>query len=574
MSNTRKLATLTVLEKVPTGIQGLDEITGGGLPKGRPTLIYGSAGSGKTLLGMEFLVRGSTQFNEPGVFMSFEETEKELTTNVSSLGFDLNSLIASDKLAIDHVVIERSEIEETGEYDLEGLFVRLAAAIDSIKAKRVVLDTIEVLYSGLSNTGIIRAELRRLFRWLKDKGVTTIVTGERGGETMLTRHGLEEYVSDCVIFLDNRVTLEQSTRRLRIIKYRGSAHSTNEFPFIIDENGLSILPITSVKLEYPASTERLLTGVKRLDEMLEGKGYLKGSSILVSGMVGTGKTSLAANFVDAGCRRGQRCLYFAFEESARQIIRNMRSIGINLEPWTKKGLLQFDAARVSEMGLEKHLLSVQRTINKFKPELVVVDAITDFNNLDSLQEVRQMVLRLIDFFKIKDITAMCTSMSSRTGLEDTGVGLSSAFDTWIHLTNVQDNLERNRTLVVVKSRGMAHSNQVREFVMSSKGVELLDIYATPAGAFMGTARLAQKAADEAAEIIRHEGMTSRERQITEKRRALEARINAMTAEFEADVKETEMVLGQEKARDRILAASRKALSNHRKADVTADKRNK
>ena len=477
----------------------------------------------------------------------------------------MKSLEASNKLIIDHVAIERSEIEETGEYDLEGLFVRLGSAIDSIKAKRVVLDTIEVLYAGLTNTGIIRSELRRLFRWLKDKGVTTIVTGERGGETTLTRHGLEEYVSDCVIFLDNRITQELSTRRLRIVKYRGSAHSTNEFPFIIDENGISILPVTEVRLDYPASTERISSGVPRLDAMLDGKGYLKGSAILVSGMVGTGKTSLAAHLVDAGCRRGQRCLYLAFEESPDQIIRNMRSIGIDLEPWVKKGLLHFDARRVSEQGLEKHLLSMQRAIIKFQPEIVVVDAVTDFTNMGSLLEARQMVLRLVDFFKMREITALCTSMSSRAELEETGVGLSSAFDTWIHLTNVQGNLERNRTLVVIKSRGMAHSNQVREFVLTDKGVELVDIYSSPAGAFMGTARLAQMAADEAADVTRHEVTASRERQIEEKRRALEARINAMRAEFEAEIKETEMVIAEDKARDKALAAERKTLANHRES---------
>jgi len=567
-------APLPTVVKVPTGIQGLDEITGGGLPKGRPTLVYGSAGSGKTLMGMEFLVRGATTYNEPGVFMSFEETEGELTANVGSLGFDLKTLIDSNKLLIDHIAVERSEIEETGEYDLEGLFVRLGSAIDSIKAKRVVLDTIEVLYAGLTNTGIIRSELRRLFRWLKDKGVTTIVTGERGGETTLTRHGLEEYVSDCVIFLDNRVTEELSTRRLRIVKFRGSAHSTNEFPFIIDENGISVLPVTSVKLDYPASTERLPSGVPRLDTMLEGKGYLKGSAILVSGMVGTGKTSLAAHFVDAGCRRGQRSLYFAFEETPNQIIRNMRSIGIDLEPWVNKGLLQFHAIRVSEQGLERHLLLVRQEVNRFKPETVVVDAVTDFAHLGSFVEVRQMVLRLIDLFKQHEITALCTSMASRAELEETGVGLSSAFDTWIHLTNIQGNLERNRTLVVVKSRGMAHSNQVREFLLTSKGVELVDIYASPAGAFMGTARLTQMAADEAEGVARREGMSARQRQIQEKRRALDARVAAMQAEFAAEANDLEMAIAREKARDKVLSAGKETLDKHRGADRPAQKRGK
>lgn len=556
---------LPTLEKVPTGITGLDEITGGGLPKGRPTLVYGSAGSGKTLMSLEFLVRGITQYNEPGVFMSFEETEQELTTNVGSLGFDLKSLVDSEKLLIDQVSVERSEIEETGEYDLEGLFVRLGSAIDSIKAKRVVLDTIEVLYAGLNNTGIIRAELRRLFRWLKDKGVTTIVTGERGGETTLTRHGLEEYVSDCVIFLDNRVDAELSTRRLRIVKYRGSAHSTNEFPYIIDENGISILPVTGVRLNYPASTERVTSGVPSLDAMLDGKGYIKGSSILLSGMVGTGKTSLSASLVQAGCRNGKRCLYYAFEEAPNQIMRNMRSIGIDLEPCVKKGLLLFHAVRVSEQGLEKHLLTIQAEVQKYKPEIVVVDALTDFITLGAFNEVRQMILRVVDFLKMREITAMFTSMSERADTEMTGVGLSSAFDTWIHLSNVQGNLERNRTLVVVKSRGMPHSNQVREFVINSNGVNLVDIYSTAAGAFMGTARLAQVAADEAAAIVRREGTASRERQIEEKRRALEARITAMRAEFESDIKETELVIAQERARDKALATEKKTLASHRES---------
>jgi len=551
------------LQKVPTGIHGLDEITGGGLPLGRPTLVYGSAGSGKTLMGIEFLYRGVTQFNEPGVFMSFEETEGELTTNVGSLGFNLKKLVDSGKLLIDHVAIERSEIEETGEYDLEGLFVRLGSAIDSIKAKRVVLDTIEVLYSGLTNTGIVRAELRRLFRWLKDKHVTTIVTGERGGETTLTRHGLEEYVSDCVIFLDNRVTEELSTRRLRIIKYRGSGHSTNEFPFVIDQDGFSVLPVTAVRLDYPASTERLPTGIARLDTMLDGKGYLKGSSILVSGMVGTGKTSLAASFVATSCRRGMKCLYYAFEETAALIVRNMRSIGINLDPWVKKGLLEFHANRVSEQGLEKHLLMAQKEAATFRPDVVIVDALTDFITLGAFNEVRQMVLRMVDFFKMNGMTAMFTSMSNTPSIEETGVGLSSAFDTWIHLTNIQGNLERNRTLVVVKSRGMAHSNQVREFVLSDKGIGLVDVYVSPAGAFMGSARLAQMAADEAADIARREGISARQRQVEEKRRALEARIDALRAEFEAESKEAGVTIAEQKAREKALTATKRSATRHR-----------
>jgi circadian clock protein KaiC len=554
---------LPVLEKTPTGIRGLDEITGGGIPRGRPTLVYGSAGSGKTLFGMEFLIRGATEFNEPGVFMSFEETEPELATNVSSLGFDVNSLIKANKLSIDHVVIERSQIEETGEYDLEGLFVRLNSAIDSVKAKRVVLDTIEVLFSGLTDYGIVRAELRRLFRWLKDKGVTAVVTGERGTDTMLTRNGLEEYVSDCVILLDNRVTEEISTRRLRIVKYRGSSHSTNEFPFLIDESGLVVMPVTEVRLNYPVSTERVTTGVKQLDAMLGGKGYIKGTSVLISGMVGTGKTSLAAHFVEAACRAGKNCLYFAYEEAPDQIIRNMSSIGVDLEPWRKKGLLKYHAFRASEQGLEKHLLSMYQAAIAEKPDIIVLDAITDFGSMGSPLEVRQMILRLVDFFKTRGITAMFTSMSTRTGMEETGVGLSSAFDTWIHLNNVNDYLERNRSLVIIKSRGMAHSNQVREFVLTNKGVELVDIYSSPAGAFMGSARLTQMAADKALDEVNREEIEFRERSLEEKRHAMEAQVAALRAQFEAEAREIKLSITREKQRETTQAGSRKSIAAHR-----------
>jgi len=553
------------LDKVLTGITGLDDITNGGLPKGRPTLIYGGAGSGKTLMGMEFLARGAIQFGEPGVFMSFEESENELITNVASLGFDLKQLIKSKKLFIDYVSIERSEIEETGDYNLDGLFVRLNNAIDTVKAKRVVLDTIEVLFAGLKNEAIIRAELRRLFRWLKDRGVTTVVTGERSSTTGMTRHGLEEYVSDCVIFLDNRIDDELSTRRLRIMKYRGSSHSSNEFPFLIDSKGISLLPVTTLKLEYPVSTERISSGIFKLDEMLGGKGYIRGTSVLVSGMVGTGKTTLAAHLVNSACQRGESCLYYAFEEAPEQIMRNMRSIGIDLEPWVKKGMLHFHAVRVSEQGLEKHLLTILATAEKFNPNIVIIDALSDFVSLGPFNEVRQMALRIVDFFKTKQVTTMFTSMSPGQNLEETGVGLSSAFDTWIHLNNIQGNQERNRTLVIVKSRGMAHSNQVREFVMDSSGVDLVDIYAGQSGAFMGSARVTQMAIDRAADVARAESVTWRERQIKEKRRALESRIAALRAETEAEIKEAEIILSQEHARDKTLIANVRAQGKSRSA---------
>jgi circadian clock protein KaiC len=466
-----------VLDKCPTGIIGLDEITGGGLPRGRPSLVTGGAGCGKTVLGMEFLIKGATEYNEPGVFLAFEETDQDLAKNFSSLGYDLNGLIARNKIAVDYVYIERSEIEETGEYDLEGLFVRLGYAIDSVGAKRVVLDTIEALFSGLSSVGILRAEMRRLFSWLKAKGVTAVVTAERGDST-LTRYGLEEYVADCVIILDHRVSDQISTRRLRVMKYRGSPHGTNEYPFLIDEKGISVLPITSLGLDYEVSSERVSTGVPELDTMLGGKGYFKGSTILVSGTAGTGKTSIAAQFADATCRKGERCLFFAFEESTSQIIRNMRSIGNDLGLWLKKGNLRFHAARPSSQGLETHLVDMHKLVNTYKPSVVIIDPITNLIAAGIQLDVKTMLTRLIDFLKMLTVTTMFTSLTRADGdnLEFTDVGISSLVDTWVLMGNVFKNGNRNRVLSVLKSRGMEHSNQIRELVMTNKGLVLKDIY--------------------------------------------------------------------------------------------------
>src|ERR1700730_7660441 len=399
----RELSTGT-LPKSQTGIQGLDEITTGGFPRGRPTLVCGSAGAGKTLLAMEFLVRGPTEAREPGVFMAFEETAADLTENVRSLGFDLEKLIRQKKLVVDYVRIERGEIDETGDYDLEGLFIRLAAAIDAVRAKRVVLDTIENLFSGLQNQGILRAELRRLFRWLKDKGVTAVITAERG-EGSLTRQGLEEYVSDCVILLHHRVTDQISTRRLRIVKYRGTTHGTNEYPFLIDEDGFSVLPVTSLGLQHRATAERISSGIPRLDEMLGGKGFFRGSTILVSGTAGTGKTSVAATVVDAACRRGERGLYFSFEESPGQLIRNMRSIGLDLGQWKKKALLRFHSTRATFYGLEMHLAIIHKIVQEFQPRVVVIDPVGSLIQAGNRRDAHIMLIRLIDFLKQKGITA-------------------------------------------------------------------------------------------------------------------------------------------------------------------------
>jgi circadian clock protein KaiC len=461
------------LPKAPTGIQGLDEITDGGLPRGRPTLVCGGPGCGKTLLGMEFLVLGATRFDEPGVFMSFEESASDLSLNMRSLGFDLVQLERRGKLAIDQVRIERNEIEETGDYDLGGLFVRLGYAIDSIGAKRVVLDTIESLFGGFSNASILRAELRRLFEWLKAKKVTAVITAERG-VGQLTRQGLEEYVSDCVIQLDNRVEGQISTRRLRIVKYRGSTHGTNEYPFLIDDGGISVLPITSLGLQHAAPTDRISSGIAELDAMLGGKGYYRGSSVLVSGTAGAGKSSLAAHFVDAACRRGERGLYFAFEESPDQILRNMRSIGIRLGSHLTKRRLRFHALRPTMHGLEMHLTTMHKVVEDFDPRVVVVDPVSNIAAAGTLSDAGLLLTRLVDFFKQRRITCLMTNLTSRGGREQTAVAISSLVDTWLLLRNIEQDGERHRSLVILKSRGLAHSNHVRRFLLTDRGVDLRD----------------------------------------------------------------------------------------------------
>src|SRR5512135_2906627 len=556
------------LPKCPTGIRGLDEITGGGLPQGRPTLVCGGAGSGKTLLAMEFLVQGVMQYDEPGVFMAFEETAEELTQNVRSLGFDLDDLAERKKLLVDYVQLERSQIEETGEYDLEGLFVRLGYAIDSLGAKRVVLDTIETLFGGLSQTAILRAELRRLFRWLKDKGVTAIITGERS-EGTLTRQGLEEYVSDCVIVLDHRVTEQLSTRRLRIVKYRGSAHGTNEYPFLIDEDGFSVLPITSLGLAHDASDERISTGIARLDAMLGGPGYYRGSSVLVSGTAGSGKTSLAAHFADATCRRGERCLYFAFEESQRQFVRNMRSIGLDLEPWLEAGLLQFHAARPTLAGVEIHLATMYRLIDEFRPRAVIVDPISSLSVAGTLAEAEATLLRLVDLLKGRQITALLTNLTSGGGsLEQTEIGISSLIDTWLLLRDIESGGERNRGMYILKSRGMAHSNQICEFLITDRGIDLCDAYLGPEGVLTGSARRAQEARERAAALARRQDMERRRNGLERKRQALEAKVAALKLEFEIEEDEVNSALAQGRAREERLVQDRADMARSRGTDLT------
>jgi circadian clock protein KaiC len=543
------------LAKTPTGIKGLDEITEGGLPTGRSTLVTGGTGCGKTLLGMEFLVRGARDYGEPGVFMAFEENAEELTENLRSLGFDLAEMVRRKQLLIDAVHIQRDEIEETGEYDLEGLFVRLNHAIDTIGAKRVVIDTLEVLFASLS-ASILRTELRRLFQWLKTKGVTAVITAERG-EGMLTRQGLEEYISDCVILLDHRITDQVLTRRLRVVKYRGSSHGTNEYPFLIDARGIAVLPITSLGLNHHVSNERISTGVASLDSMLGGKGYFRGSNVLVSGTAGAGKSSLAAHFVDAACARGERALYIALEESQSQIMRNMRSIGINLERWNKSGLLNFHTARPTVYGLEMHLAIIQSLIEETKTKVVVIDPITNFNAIGTPLEIKAALMRLLDFLKMNGITTLFTSLTEdAVHAEDSEVGVSSLMDTWILLRNLEYNGERNRGLYVLKSRGMAHSNQIREYILTDHGVDLVNVYTGPGGVLTGTARVVQEARENAEALRRQTEIDRLERDLEHKRASLEARLRAERAEFVVQEEEALKEIAELRLNDATLAQGR------------------
>ena len=566
-----KLGSLPTVGKSPTGIRGLDEVTQGGLPQGRPTLLCGSAGCGKTLFGMTFLYNGVVEYNEPGVFLAFEERPEDLIKNVGSLNYDIERLIAEKKLAIDHVEIERTKIEESGEYDLEGLFIRLGFAIDSVGAKRVVIDTIETLFSGLENEQLLRSELRRLFEWLKAKGVTAIITGERG-EGTLTRYGLEEYVADCVILLDNRVDDQLSTRRLRIVKYRGSAHGTNEYPFIIDEQGITVMPITSSGLAHDVSSERVSSGIRDLDAMLEGRGYYKGSSILVSGMSGSGKSTVAAHFANSICQSGQRCIYFAMEESPHQIIRNMRSIGLDLEKWVDRKLLKFCARRPNLYGFETHLAAMHRDVTDFDPGAVAVDPMSSLMGSSVTGDAHSMVLRLVDFLKARAVTALFTYLG--TGFAETAtteMQISSLMDTWLLLYNRESNGEHNRELYLLKSRGMAHSNQIREFILSSEGIKLREAYVGPGGVLTGSARLAQEAKDEAARAVREQTIERRSREIERRKREIAAQVEALQAQLAREVEEDALLDREDTVRKQQLAADRVAIQTSRQTDARPDK---
>jgi len=552
------------VEKAATGIKGFDEISGGGLPRGRTSIVCGGPGCGKTMLGLEFLVRGVEEYREPGVLLAFEETPEEMTKNVASLGFDLNALVQKKKLFLDYIRVEPAEIEETGEYDLEGLFVRLQYAVDSVGAKRVVLDTIESIFSGFSNESLLRAEIRRLFRWLKDRGLTTVVTAEQGSGT-LTRHGLEEYVSDCVILLDHRIQDQISTRRLRIVKYRGTRHGADEYPFLIDEAGLSVLPLTSIALNHKISSQRISTGIPDLDAMMQGKGYFRGSSVLLSGSAGSGKTTMACHFADASCRRGERCLYIGFEESTDQVFRNAGSVGIDLHRWVKKELLFHHAWRPTQYGMEMHLLRIHKLIETIRPDAVVMDPISNLIASSNQRDVRSLLMRLIDFLKSRGITALLVALTRGLDhIETTEEHISSLIDTWILLRDIEQTGERNRCLYILKSRGMAHSNQLREFVITDKGIRLIHAYIGAGQVFTGSARLTQEAKDNAAALLREQTIAQKQRELGAKRRELESRIAALRAEYEAQEKAMEVTIQQAQSVEQRLQldAAEMATSRH------------
>jgi circadian clock protein KaiC len=533
------------VEKATTGISGLDEVLGGGLPVGRVTLVCGGPGAGKTLLAMQFLVSGARELGEPGVFVSFEELPEELVANSVSLGWDLAGLVADGRLALEEVRVARAELTGAGTYDLEGLFMRLGHAIDSVGARRVVLDTVETLFGAFPDEALLRGELRRLFGWLKERGVTTVVTGERG-EGTLTRYGLEEYVSDCVILLDHRVRAETSTRRLRIVKYRGSAHGSDEYPFMIDVDGLSVFPLTSVALAHEASSERVETGVRRLDEMLGG-GYYRASTALVAGGPGAGKTTLAAAFAHACCERGERCLYIAMEESPSQVLRNMRSVGLDLEPLVHEGLLRFFTLRATQSGLDTHLAAIHRAVTAFAPTAVVLDPISAFGG--QTLEVEAAVTRLIDFFKGQGLTALLTVLSEPN---EPGIGISSLIDTWLSVTNIELLGEHNRAISVLKSRGMAHSNQVREFVLRDDGIDIVDAFAGQEGVLLGTARLVAEARVRTTALEQQRGLEARGRRLEHRQAALRAQIAALEAEMAADSAAEEVEVEEAESREAIL----------------------
>ncbi|MGP9814044.1 circadian clock protein KaiC [Rhodopseudomonas sp. NSM] len=552
------------IAKSRTGIDGFDELTLGGLPTGRPSLICGSAGCGKTLFASTFLINGARHYGEPGVFVTFEERAVDIVDNVESLGFGLQQLIDDSRVLIEHIAIDPSEVAEVGDYDLEALFLRLEYAVDQIGAKRIVLDTIESLFSAFQNPAVLRAEIRRLFDWLKQKGLTAVITGERGDGT-LTRQGLEEYVSDCVILLDHRVDQQISTRRLRIVKYRGTAHGTNEYPFLIDEDGFSVLPVSSLGLGHMVFEDRISTGVADLDAMLSGGGFYRGNSILVSGVAGSGKSSLACMMADAACRRGEKALYLSFEESEAQAVRNMKSIGTDLGRWLTSRQLRYIAARPTFYSLEMHLAVILREVGRFRPDVVVLDPISAFLGNGQLGEVQSMLLRIVDYLKSTGITGVFTHLAHGQETQ-TDAGLSSLMDAWILLLNREAHGEFNRELYLLKARGISHSNQVREFVMSNDGIHLLAPYLGANGALTGSARRSEEARLRRAESERRVEVARLQGEIAQRRARALAQIEALRAEIDADASELQRLADVENDYLRQAAIDAEAMAQSRGID--------
>jgi circadian clock protein KaiC len=550
------------LAKAASGIRGFDEITVGGLPRGRPTLVTGASGSGKTLFGLEFLVRGARDFGEPGVLMSFEEPAADLRENVASLGFDLGQLEADGLLVIDAIHIDPSEVMTTGAFDLDGLFIRLAAAVDEVGARRVVLDTVEVLFSALGDENVVRGELGRLFRWLKDRGLTTVVTGERGREGQLTRYGIEEYVSDCVVVLDHRVSDDITTRRLRVAKYRGSEHGTNEYPFLITDRGFWVLPITSVGLVYGASTERVSTGLPQLDDLLGG-GVYRGTMVMVSGTAGTGKTTLSASIVAAACARGERALFVSFEESPAQLIRNMGSVGIDLGRWVDAGLLQMWSERATAYGLESHLGRLERLLDETSPSVVALDAIASLGSVGSSSQLRSAVARELDLVKARGITGVLTTLAHEVVDGSSAVEVSSLIDTWLLLRNMESDGERNRLLFVIKSRGTEHSNQVREFVLTPHGPQLVEVTVGPSGVVTGSARLSLQSHERELAARREQDIATRRSELARRSAEVDAQVAVLKAQFAKETAALDRLIAQESRQEDLNATAQNALTEGR-----------
>lgn len=551
------------LAKCPTGIEGLDTITNGGLPRNRLTLICGGAGSGKTSLGVEFLVQGIIKYNEPGLLITFEEKPQEIIENAASIGFDLEDLINKKKLFIEYIEVQEEEIAQSGDYTLEGLFIRFEQIVTSIAIKRVSLDTLDSIFATLGNTLILRAEIYRLFSWLKQKNITSLVTAEAGINT-LSRNGLEEYISDCVISLRTNIVSEVLTRLLRIVKYRGSKHGTNEYPFLITDSGINLFPITSNYLNNIVSTEFVSTGVKELDEMMDNKGYYQGSTVLITGTAGTGKTSLASIFSNSICQKGERCIYFTFEEMINQILRNMSSINLNLQQWIDKDLLKFYAYRSSIYGLETHLLTIQNLIKQFKPQAVIIDPINNFELIGTELEIKSMMTRLIDFLKAQQITALFTSLTTAINpKEHAEVGISSLIDSWLVLQNLEYAGERTRGITIVKSRGIAHSNQIREFIITSNGVKLEKIYVGPNGILTGSARLDQEEQENLQFLLQEKETLRRKKLLEHKKATLEAKIMALKSEFDADTEEIESLIMKEEIQNKGILETRSTMAQRR-----------